>query len=1102
MLSVSISLIAAVLVTALNQPPDTPTVTEPAFDGRVVNPEDVHMETGPFSDPDPGDTHAASDWEIWTVSPTVRVWAASGVTGPEKVHIHLGDGVFEGTHAGRHSLLPGYNYFLRVRHEDSSGDPQTQWSEYAERFFSTASPTSLLPLELDDMFESPPATWTTTGGAAITLPVGAQLRAESVTGGVLVAATGVTGGATQFFNPPPLPSHVPTRIRIIAGGQALSIPPSNLVYTDHDGDFKTIFLPAISLGAGQSAYYWVSSNGSTFAGSAAQTGPDFSNPVRANPYPWQLEPGFVIDAFTTGLQLPVNIVFVQNPGTQPSSPLFYVVELYGKIKVIRRDRSVGTYAEGLLNFDPGGAFPGSGEQGVAGLAIHPTTGDLYATMLYDSAPPTGDHYPKVVRFHSSDGGQTAATQTTILDMTGEIQGQSHQISSASFGPDGKLYIHVGDGFDTGTGLNLDSFRGKILRMNTDGSPAVDNPFYSTANGINARDYVFAYGFRNPFGGVWRGADNQHYEVENGPSVDRLAKVARGASYGYDGSDQSMHTGAIYNWTPSVAPVNLSFIQASTFGGSRFPASKMDHVFVTESGPTWGTGPQELGKIISEFVLDGAGNLVAGPTPFVQYNGYGKATCVGLAAGPDGLYFSDLYQDVDYQTPIDPGANVLRIRFAGEAAFSADVTEGPAPLTVHFTDEATVPSPTEYLWVFGDGATSTEHNPTHVYTREGVFSVRRRVTGAAGAVIHQKNALIRVGRVSSVAMIVGSIPPNAADQAIAARLTAKGFAVDCYDDDTANRPDAQTLGAGHDLVVISSTVAATNIAGEFRDVATPVVFWEQGLLRVGSETLSDNGGTALNSSAITIANNTHPITRGFALGDVQVYQSPMTVSLATGNIAPAATVLARRSGGSAPAILAAEEGAQLLGGYTAPARRVFLFLEDSGYLTATAAAQTLVERSICWAGSLDPVITDQPAETVTAVGGNAAFAVAMSGGGPVTYQWRREGTVLANGGRLSGVTTAQLTITGATAADSGRYDVVITGPCGSIISQQARLTVGCYANCDGSTGNPVLNIYDFICYQERYSAGDPYANCDGSTTPPVLSVSDFMCFVNRYTAGCQ
>jgi len=60
---------------------------------------------------------------------------------------------------------------------------------------------------------------------------------------------------------------------------------------------------------------------------------------------------------------------------------------------------------------------------------------------------------------------------------------------------------------------------------------------------------------------------------------------------------------------------------------------------------------------------------------------------------------------------------------------------------------------------------------------------------------------------------------------------------------------------------------------------------------------------------------------------------------------------------------------------------------------------------------------------------------------------------------------------------------------------------CYANCDGSTSPPVLNVSDFICFQTKFAAGDSYANCDGSTTPPILNVSDFICFQTRFAAGC-
>jgi hypothetical protein len=60
---------------------------------------------------------------------------------------------------------------------------------------------------------------------------------------------------------------------------------------------------------------------------------------------------------------------------------------------------------------------------------------------------------------------------------------------------------------------------------------------------------------------------------------------------------------------------------------------------------------------------------------------------------------------------------------------------------------------------------------------------------------------------------------------------------------------------------------------------------------------------------------------------------------------------------------------------------------------------------------------------------------------------------------------------------------------------------CYANCDGSTTAPVLNVADFTCFLNKFASGDLFANCDGSTAAPVLNVADFTCFLNKYAAGC-
>jgi len=70
-----------------------------------------------------------------------------------------------------------------------------------------------------------------------------------------------------------------------------------------------------------------------------------------------------------------------------------------------------------------------------------------------------------------------------------------------------------------------------------------------------------------------------------------------------------------------------------------------------------------------------------------------------------------------------------------------------------------------------------------------------------------------------------------------------------------------------------------------------------------------------------------------------------------------------------------------------------------------------------------------------------------------------------------------------------------------ILDRDQADTACYANCDGSHVPPILNVSDFICFQNKYASGDPSANCDNSTIPPVLNVSDFICFQQKYAAGC-
>jgi hypothetical protein len=64
----------------------------------------------------------------------------------------------------------------------------------------------------------------------------------------------------------------------------------------------------------------------------------------------------------------------------------------------------------------------------------------------------------------------------------------------------------------------------------------------------------------------------------------------------------------------------------------------------------------------------------------------------------------------------------------------------------------------------------------------------------------------------------------------------------------------------------------------------------------------------------------------------------------------------------------------------------------------------------------------------------------------------------------------------------------------IVSVSAECNA-CYADCDGNT---VLDVFDFLCFQDAFTMMDPYADCDGNT---VFDVFDFLCFQDQFTLGC-
>ncbi len=90
--------------------------------------------------------------------------------------------------------------------------------------------------------------------------------------------------------------------------------------------------------------------------------------------------------------------------------------------------------------------------------------------------------------------------------------------------------------------------------------------------------------------------------------------------------------------------------------------------------------------------------------------------------------------------------------------------------------------------------------------------------------------------------------------------------------------------------------------------------------------------------------------------------------------------------------------------------------------------------------LRPAIITQPAGASVLAGGQVSFTVTATGSAPLNYQWLKNGAALANGGNVSGATTATLSLASVSAADAANYSLTVTNSVGSITSSTASLIV--------------------------------------------------------------
>lgn len=258
----------------------------------------------------------------------------------------------------------------------------------------------------------------------------------------------------------------------------------------------------------------------------------------------------------TGLAFPAAFTFA------PDGRIFYGERFTGEIRVY----DPTTFTDSLFFTVPN--LASSGEQGVLGLALHPSYPSTPSVYAFVTRNISGTARNQILRITDSGGGGSG--MAVLLSLRA---GQQHNGGRILFGPDGMLYAVVGERGTPANAQTLDNNLGKILRMTPTGAVPSTNPF--------AGRYIWAYGIRNSFGFDFDPLTGRLWETDNGPECnDELNRIRRGGNFGWGPSatcgtppDPPANTNRdgpspvlpLRWYTPPIAPTGLAFCSGCGLG---------------------------------------------------------------------------------------------------------------------------------------------------------------------------------------------------------------------------------------------------------------------------------------------------------------------------------------------------------------------------------------------------------------------------------------------------------------------------------------------------------------------------------------------------------
>jgi len=291
-----------------------------------------------------------------------------------------------------------------------------------------------------------------------------------------------------------------------------------------------------------------------------------------------------VSVVAKGLSHPWAITFLPNDD-------MLVTERAGRLRLVR---------DGMLDPHEISGVPTvrtDGNGGLMDVAVHPQFAENRLVYLTYTKPVGGGKgAPALAR-----GRLEAGTLVDVRDLlvTEAYEGNSGLNGRVVFGRDGKVYMSTG-GRVTDVSQNPMSLRGKVLRLNDDGTVPDDNPFVKHDD---HRPEIYSFGHRNTLGLILHPVTGEIWQHENGPNGgDEINIVLAGRNYGwpvvsfgrdysgarlYEPTRDGMETPLVV-WLPAIAAAGMA-----VYTGDQFPAWK-GNVFVgsLREGGIPGTGHLE------------------------------------------------------------------------------------------------------------------------------------------------------------------------------------------------------------------------------------------------------------------------------------------------------------------------------------------------------------------------------------------------------------------------------------------------------------------------------------------------------------------------------